>query len=127
MARPRLTFDAEAFNVEFPGLAAFAAARRRVRVPYGDVASVAVDAPEWSPPFTWRVGSHLPLVMEMGSFRYRGRKRINYFTRRTTRALVVRLRPGARWTDLTLDLEEPGTAATELRMRLASAGQARDS
>lgn len=117
MQRPRLEFGPDGFAVVMPGLAAFAAARRRLPIRYDQVASAEVAPVERAPTLVWaRVGTHLPGVWEMGRFGYAGRKRFLFHGRRTRRVLALRLR-GHPFTEVSVDVDDPEALLGELRLR----------
>jgi hypothetical protein len=111
-----LAFGAEALTIQLRGWAALAAARRRVRVPYASITEVSVGPPEW-PPFAvaWRVGTHFGRVIAAGTFRYGGKKRFLLLTKRTQRALILRL-ANQGFDEVCVDVAEPERALADLRL-----------
>ncbi|HEV8360847.1 MAG TPA: hypothetical protein VGR28_10375 [Candidatus Thermoplasmatota archaeon] len=115
MHRPVVAVEGDRLVVQLHGLAALAAARRRIAVPLRAIVRAGAGAPAWPPILPrWRVGTHLPpRGLAIGSFRHGGRRRFLFLTHSTRRVLRVELE-GARWDEVELDVADPDDAVRRI-------------
>jgi hypothetical protein len=106
-----------ALEVRYTGFDAFLALIRRVRIPYSDIQSVNIGLDEVPRFPALRAGAAIPFTdIWKGRFWTRGRRWFLDFKDRR-RAVVLRLRPGARFDVVAIQPDDPDALAEELRRR----------
>lgn len=119
-----LEYYSDHFVIRMVGSSALSALRRAVVIPYSDITSVEVGAPEWPHVLKeWRIGTHMPGIIASGTFGSwkGGPRRFLHFDHKDEKVLTLKLSSHPDFQEVSVAVKDAEAARDELQKRVGSA------